>query len=673
LNDAEGIAVTDARIAAALISLAGGDAGAAARNLDGGLDLYPGDQVPAAHRARAFAMAAQGDFSQALESATAAMQERPTASRHIALRALVGHLSGGTAQANTLLDGVADADTRPAVRVVRARILADTGSDPVRAVQEATAVIEQLSDTATPYELAWAHLIRASQGEPQSAIEEARAAAEHTPPLDGAFMMELVRVFLRNGAASDADQQLGRMADNLPVDRHERALLTAEVALALGDLGRAETALGDAGAGSRRDLMQGQIHEARHATAAAVPLYRRVMDEDDGPEGRAAAVRLARIAMAEDDTAEVIELLESRQPEAVDDLELVPLLGRAYVRADRLDDASRVIDLALNRRPHAASLLAVQGAILLAQSESEAAIAPLTAAAEASPRDALTRANLGRAHQLQGHATEATTAYEAALEIEPANPQALIGLAQLAFEAGDFDATDTRLTAASSTGQETLAIARLRAQLEVMRGSGADAVSLVRTLARQNRDAIIWTALGDLYTQAEADRGASHAYARALEVEPGWPEALIGQAFLQIRAGNSSGASSLLAQVEASAQAAGRSPALLPRIEAARGWLAVEDHDFDQAVAHANAALEADGQESSAHLLLGTVAIERGQDPTEHLQNAVAAHAPPPEALGQLVPRLSGEEQCALARRYLAVCPDGYDAAAVRRVVGRCG
>ncbi len=666
-------ATTDVRIAAALLALSEGDPQEAGRDLDR-LEAQ-GDQIPEAFRAHAFVMAARGEWGQAYEAAARAVEARPSAPRHIALQALMRHMTGGTDPALTLLDGTLDAEHQPAVRIVRARILADTGSDPSQAVQEASAVIDDLADRATPSQLAWAHLIRAAEGPPAQALEEARAAAENPPPLDEAFGMQLARVFLRHGAPQDADLHLGQLSETVVIDVPGRALLTAEVALAVNQLSRAEEALGNAGSGSRQNLLRARIYEARNQSEAARPLYERVMNEDPGPEGRSAAVRLAHIEMTEGNTARVVSLLEPRQPEAVDDLDLVPLLARAYLARDRAGDAGRIVDAALRRRPNAPELKALRGAVLLANGSASEAVSPLTEAAEALPRDARVRADLGRAHQLTGHREAATAAYEATLEIEPANVRALVGLAQIAFESGDYDQAEQRVTAAANTGQEGLAVARLRARLEVVRGAGASGVSAVRALSRQHEDAIVWTALGDLYAQAEQDRSAGRAYEHALQLEAEFVEALIGQTFLQIRAGQFSRAERTLVRAEAAAQAAGTSAEAQPRIDSARGWLDFEagSDRYDAAVTRANAAIEADEHLSSAHLLLGTIAIERGQDPIPELRRAAAARAPSPEALGQLAPRLpAGEEACRVARRYLAAAPDGYDSPDVQRVVRRC-
>ncbi|HJL14434.1 MAG TPA: tetratricopeptide repeat protein, partial [Sandaracinaceae bacterium LLY-WYZ-13_1] len=665
---------TDASIASALLSVDQGDPAAALQVLSG----LPaeGEQIPEAYRARAFATAALGRWSQAAEAAGHAVEARPSAPRHVTLQALMRHRTGDSSGALTLLDGISDGASRPAVRVARARILQESGSDPARAVEEATAVIDELADRATPHELAWAHLVRAkhaaAQGDGATAVEEARAAAEHPPPADEAFGLAVVRTLLRAGDAAAADEHLGQLPEPV-VDQAARAMLTSEVALAVGDLDRAEAALAGAEDGPRKSLLQAQILEARGRLDEARPLYEEAM-EVPGPAGRRARVRLAAIELAEGNASRAIELLEPARAGAVDDLELVPLLARAYLTEDRLDDAQEVLDGALRRRPEAAELLAARGALQLRRGDVDEALASLRRAAEARPQDPNLQADLGEAARQAGEAGAAREAFEAALRLREDHPRALLGLAQLAFAAGELEEAEERLDAAAETGQHPLEVARLRGQLFVARGDGASAVEAMQALAEEHEDdAALWTALGALQAQAEQDRDAGRSFERAQRLDRGHPQAHLGQSLIEIRRGDLGGARRAIATAEREAEERGLSEALAPWLAVAQGRLEFEMGDFDETVELANRAIEADPQFAAAHLLLANVAIERGDDGIEHLRHAAEGHTTPPEALGRLAPRLPrGEEACRVAERYLEVAPQGYDAPAVRRVAARC-
>lgn len=665
---------TDAAVATALAALARADPRAADLAL---LDLTAqGEQIPEAFRARGYAMAALGDWVEAENAARQAVDQRPTSPRHIAFHALTKqHRTGETGGALTLLAGVPDGEHQPAIRIARARILLDGGSDPTQAVQEANAVIGELASVATPQQLSWAHLVLATyaigQGENENALTEARGAAEHPPLLDESFGMGLVDVLMRAGAVQAANEQLARLPE-VVIERAGRAMLTARVALALNDLDRAEQALGDAGAGNGQNLLRARIFEARGQIEAARPLYQRSMGAP-GPERRQAAIRLASIETAAGHPDRVVNLLEPIQPEAVDDIELVPLLARAYLVRDRPADAQRIVDAALRRRPQSAELNAVRGAVLLDRGLAEEALAPLRTAVASRPEDAAIQADLGRAAHLAGHPDEAGTAWAAALAIDEGNPRALLGLGQLAFAAGRFDEARTRLDAAAARGGEELAVAQLRGQLLTIRGAGEEGAALMRPLSAAHEDAVIWASLGHLYAQAERDRDAERAYDHSLQIDRDHIDALLGRALVQTRRGDLRGARSGIDRATELAGQQGRAQEIAARVSVARGRLEFEDGDYDATVRLANEAIAADEHLAAAHLLIATIAIERGSDPVEPLRRAAAGYAPPPEALGLLAPRLPvGEEACSVARRYLAAAPRGLDASDVRQVAARC-
>ncbi len=666
-------ASTDASIASALLAV---DRGASTEALSvlSGLTAE-GEQIPEAFRARAFATAALGRWSQAEEASRQAATARPGSPRHVTLHALMRHRTGDSAAGLTLLDSIPSGETHPSVRVIRARILQDSGSDPARALDEATAVVDDLAERATPFELAWAHLLRAkhaaAQGDASTALQEVRAAATHPPPSDEAFAMGMIETFLRAGSATEAREHLSALPEP-PIDESGRALLTAEVLLDAGALDEALEALGAAEATPRRSLLRARILEARGQTDEARPLYEAAL-EVPGPEGRHARVRLAAIEMDGGHAGRAIQLLEPLRASAVDDLETAPLLARAYLAEGRLDDASEILDAALRRRPEAAELLAARGSLQLRRGQVQEALTSLRRASASRENDPDLAADLGDAARQAGEAAEAQQAYERALSLRPAHPRALVGLAHLALAARDVETAATRIEEAAATGHEALEVARLRGRMMVFRGDGAASASTLEPLAREHRDAELFTALGALYAQAEEDRDASRAFAQALSRDRNQPEALLGQSLIDIRRGDLSSARRAIATAEREAESRGLAEALAPALAVARGRLEFEHGDFDETVEAANAALAADARFGPAHLLLANVAIERGNAPLEALRAAVTGVMPPPEALGRLAPRLGrGEEACTLARRYLEAAPNGYDAPDVRRVAARC-
>lgn len=670
----EGEELTDAQIALALLYL---DAGNARRAVDAlaGLPVEP-HQLAEAYRTHALAKAALGDVAAAEESASAAAAARPGAPRHAALYALLHHRTAHSADALRFLDAVPDGARYPSIRVTRARILMDAGGDDARAQEEAAAVIGELASRATPHEIAWAHLVRAhiaaEHGDHSTALEEARLASQAPPPADEAFGIALADTFLKAGAPRDAQRELGRMQDP-PEDQASRAtrsLLGAEVALAVGDLDRAEAALAGAAETPRTFLLRGQILEARGRPDEARPLYQRA-SAAPGPEGRRASVRLASLAMRAGNAQGAVDLLEPNRANAVDDSEYVAILARAYLVLGRLDPAQQAVDEALARRRDAPELLAVRGAIQLRRGQPAEALASLRQAAQARPTDADLQADLGDAARLAGEIAPAQQAYDAALAVRADHPRALLGLARLALAANQLDQVEQRLTAVGE--REPLEVARVRGELLVVRGEGARGASVLGPIAARVNDADVWTSLGHLQAQAELDREAGRSYARALAADRNAPEALLGQSLVDVRRGDLGGARRAVSTAVAEGTRRHLGSAFLARLKVAQARLAFEGGRFDEVVSLATEALRLDPNIASAHLMLANVAIERSESPVEHLRRAVAGQAPPPEALGTLAVRLErGEEACTLGRRYLEVAPDGYDAPDVEDVVSSC-
>lgn len=664
----------DAAIASALLAVDQGDPSAALQVLSG--LTAEGEQISEAFRARALATAALGRWAQAEEAATRAAQARPSGPRHVALQARMRHRTDRSSEALTLLDGVPGGAEHPGVRLARARILRERDGSAGRAAEEAAAVLEALAERATPHQLAWAHLLRAESalegGDAETALEEARAAAEHPPPGDETFARGLVRALLGAGAAAEARAKL----DALPpptVDPAGRARLTAEVALAVGDLDRAEQALPRAPDGPVKRLLEGRLAEARGRPDDARSAYEGAMGAS-GAVGRRARVRLAALELRRGRARRALELLEPARAEAADDVELVSLLARAYLAEGRLEDAQAVLDAALERRPEASELLAARGALELRRGRAEEALATLRRVVEARPEDPDLQADLGRAARLAGETDAARAAFEAALERRADHPRALLGLARLALDQGELEAAERRLDAAAEAGAEDLEVARLRARLAVTRGAGAAGVDAVARLAEAHDHAELWTALGALQAQAEQDRDAARSFARAQRRDRRHPRALLGESLLEIRDGDLRGARRAIATAEREARRRGRTERLTPAIAVAKGRLELELGDFGEAIRLAERALERDDAYGPAHLLLASVAIARGDDGVEHLRRAVEGHTTPPEALGRLAIRLrpGTDEACQLAQRYLEVAPEGYDASDVRRAARRC-
>ena len=438
----------------------------------------------------------------------------------------------------------------------------------------------------------------------------------------------------------------------------------------LGNLKQAEEAIKGVNPSAEVDLLRGRLHEARGQLDAAAALYAKAAAQQQTYVQ--AKIRLGALDFARGNLDDARSHLGSRVGPCT-----FRLGGRVF---DGFASCSvwgpcrrrtRYCGTALALRPEAAELLAARGAMQLRRGQLAQALQSLRAAVSKRPADARMQADLGEAAQRAGRTKVAKRAYERALRQNPSSARALAGLAALALDEGAPDAARRYVERLTELGHESAAL-QARARLAVYAGGGAAAARELEELSAQSSDAVTWAALGQLYYQAEEDDQASQAFSRALQLDRTLSEARLGQAMVAVRRGQLGAAASLVESVERDANARGDAQ-LRARALVTKGRIRFEFGDFSKADSHAKQALAKDPKLAEAHLLLASIALQRGKRAMGSLERAVEASAPPPEAVGRLAVALKqGERACALARRYLDAAPNGYDAPDVKKVLKRC-
>lgn len=263
---------------------------------------------------------------------------------------------------------------------------------------------------------------------------------------------------------------------------------------------------------------------------------------------------------------------------------------------------------------------------------------------------------------------------EAAAEAEPPAPLLdPLEEAGLAIRDGNAEDAAEALARARTAAADPAAIARLDAELAVLRGDGALAVSRIEDTARAQREAPLYVALGRLLVQAERDREATRAFETALELDPNEVDAHLGMSGIQARAAQIGNARQSHRQaVEAAGDRAHDDAILGARIRAAEALIMLENGEVSSALREAEAALRLDARSAEAALLQARIARLRNQPADVHLRHAVSGRAPAPMAIALLAQAVEGEERCELASRYLERAPRGFDATAMRRIDRDC-
>jgi len=659
--DDEARASLDARLARAYLSLRGGDIEGA----DTALAVRRSAEDPTGEVGHVHALVAiaHGDFAQASVEARASVAARPESPRHRALLALAQAFDGHAASALVDLAAQPGAAHDPEIRAAEARIRWATG-DESGARDAATAVVEELSSVANPRERAWAHAVRAfvalANGDTEAAKVEARAAREEGAPGDESLTLAVAETLARAGDASGAAEVMAALGDQSPLP-HARAQTAARVALEAGDAARAEAALANAGDSPQTAYLRGRLAEAQGDAPAARRAYEAAEAHADVEVE--ARVRLGAMALRADDAAQAVTVLGPALERAPADVWLVPVMARALLADGQRQRAADVVTAALRARPGAYPLAVANARVKLARGHGEAAQAALETLTTSHGSDAELWALLGAAARVAEHAPRAKEAYEKALEIQPGNVDALLGLLDLAIAQSDVAAGHDALDRAATAGVTGRPLELGRAHLMVLEGRGAQAVPSLSRLCRGTRDASLYAALGQAYVQAEDTRSAKRAFSRAIHYDSEEFDAHIGLASIGIHTGGSqlrraAGEIGVADRIVQSHGLGARSQARIATLRAE--VLYFGNGDLDGAATQARAAIALDSTVGQAHLLLATVLTEQGQSNQAELRAAIGCPSPPPEAFARLAISLGATtEGCELARRYLTAAPRG--------------
>ena len=325
------------------------------------------------------------------------------------------------------------------------------------------------------------------------------------------------------------------------------------------------------------------------------------------------------------------------------------------------------------------------GEAALSASDAETATEALGRLVQAAPEDADARYLLGRARRLSGDAEGAEESFRRALELLPEHTEARLALGRLLLDQGkyaDADALYQELARQSgiASGAATALLGRLgrveallglgrvedaavqmesvqaqdrettlariaAAQLALAKNQPGEAVTQLRPLATREDpppQADVIAMFGDaLFAAGEID-AANQEYERALELDRGLPEALLGKAKVAVRAENTRDAGDYLDRVASS---------LEQRIRPSR-------------------------MTATMHLLRGRAALQAGRSGRDTarsaLREAVGIEGVPPEAwfwLGEALSSDNAPESRAAYEKYLELDPDGPYASRARRAV----
>lgn len=156
------------------------------------------------------------------------------------------------------------------------------------------------------------------------------------------------------------------------------------------------------------------------------------------PPGLAAALEQGKALLEAGDAEEAIAVLEP-VAKTGSSAEALFLLGNAYTRAGRLQEAEQAYRSALDLSPDDPDTLSNLGVVLYQMQRPSEAVEQFQKAARLLPEDAEIRYNLGGALYTLGRVEEAIQAFEAARERDPNLPQVYLGLGYAYRDQGEVE------------------------------------------------------------------------------------------------------------------------------------------------------------------------------------------------------------------------------------------
>lgn len=164
--------------------------------------------------------------------------------------------------------------------------------------------------------------------------------------------------------------------------------------------------------------------------------------------------------------------------------DLHQLLGEAYERQDRLDEAVTEYEYAALLNPDVAAPLVAAAEVHLARNDVGAARTRLDEATRLEPRSFDVALVTGRVLEREGRTAEALTAYQQATTLNGANPRPRVLLVSLATRLGHYDLAEAQLTDLIRMGYQPSRSYFALGRIAQMRGNQDKAASHYREALR---------------------------------------------------------------------------------------------------------------------------------------------------------------------------------------------
>jgi len=372
--------------------------------------------------------------------------------------------------------------------------------------------------------------------DPAGAIAEIEEALTVSPESSRAFA-NLGAVRMQSGEVKEAEAAF-RQAIALDSSSVDAKLSLANFLWAAGRAPEAEATIKEALAKDPQHLlanrMLGVLYLAtRRAKEAEQPL-KAVADISKTP---AARFQLADYYVSVGRTKEAASLLTPLSSDRATFAEAEGRLAALDYVEGRVPEAHKRLDAVLARVPNHVPVLVMKAQWLTTENKLDEALATAKAATAADPQSAPAHFALAVVHDRRREVAEATKSYNEVLRLNPRATAAQVELSRLSLTAGNEQVALHYAEEARQADPSSPAAGVALARSLIASGNLARAeTEIAELLKRAPNAAVVHTVNGTLQATRKNSAAARRSYERALELSPGFIEALSGLTFLDLQA-----------------------------------------------------------------------------------------------------------------------------------------
>lgn len=374
--------------------------------------------------------------------------------------------------------------------------------------------------------------------DPASAIAQIEEALKVSPDSSRAFVY-LGAVRMQSGEAKEAEAAF-RKAIALDPASIDAKLALANFLWAAERAPEAEAIIKEALAKEPQHLLANRMLavlyiSTRRVKEAEQPL-KAVADVSKTP---AARFQLADYYVSVGRTKDAVSLLTPLSSDPATFAEAESRLAALDYSEGRLAEAHKRLDAVLTRVPKHAPVLVMKAQWLTTENKLDQALESANAAVAADPQSAAAHFALAVVHDRRREVADATKSYKEVLRLNPRAVAAQVELSRLSLTSGDntgaLQYAEEARQAEPSNPEARVALARSL----IAAGNLARAETEIAELLKRAPNAAVVHAVNGTLQASRRNAAAAHSsFERALELSPGFLEALGGLTYLDLEAKN---------------------------------------------------------------------------------------------------------------------------------------